>query len=113
MPLATLCPNCAYRWTLSEAVSRSWFCPRCGSGRDEVSYHCVCGHSDDQHDTMRDVENSLEALAIRAEDLTDDVLEDLPEEAPEPDPPIGGCRDCGCLSYERPPGPVKIVRCLR
>jgi hypothetical protein len=51
---------------------------------------------------MRDVDNSLQALAMLAEDITDDMLDDLPEHAPEPEPPIGACLECGCASYARP-----------
>lgn len=102
MPLATLCPKCGHRWTLSEAVAKSWFCPRCDSGRSEGHYRCFCGHRYDRHDTMRDVDNSLQALAMLAEDITDDMLDDLPEHAPEPEPPIGACLECGCASYARP-----------
>ena len=103
MPLATLCPRCAHRWTLNEAVSVSWFCPRCQSGRSGGHrWLCACGHTYDQHETMRDVENSLEAAMIRGRDATVETIERLPKRARKPNPPLGRCTECTCRSYEKP-----------
>src|ERR1700680_2687604 len=101
MPIARICAICANRWTLNWASPRSWYCPKCPPGRsaDTTRIACVCGHFFREHDTSREVENSLEAATIRGSDVTPEVIANLSRRAEPPDPPIGRCRLCECGDY--------------
>ena len=102
MPLATVCPKCAYRWTIVELVSRSWSCPRCGSGRSGVveQLTCVCGHRYAEHETKIPVENSLEAFSLSGDALPDGI-DALPGRAAPLPAPVGRCTVCRCDAYRR------------
>jgi hypothetical protein len=101
MPKATLCPKCSFRWTLSEAAPRSWYCPKCHIARtaETEQNRCTCAHTYAEHDTIRNVGNSLSALTILGSDLSDELIRALPLDPPPPVPPIGKCTHCACENY--------------
>jgi hypothetical protein len=111
--LARVCPGCSFRWTVVAAVSRSWFCPRCGDspGRKPERV-CVCGHLYDDHDVKRDMEPAANAFMVEAgptktsEQLAERIAAALDAEPP-PFPELGTCLRCACSDY-RSPDPVVI-----
>ncbi len=100
----TLCPDCSNQWTLSPAVSASWFCPKCGGATDDNASNmaCNCTHLYSQHHTAQNVPPSRAAFAITLNEI--DKLDSILATKPEPAPRIGKCEVCDCTRFRlRPP----------
>lgn len=110
--LATICPECSSQWTLSPAVSISWFCPRCGGASDEktVRNPCQCGHIYGEHDVRREVKPSRAAFGISAAELN--KVEEILAIKPEPPPRLGHCKACNCRHYELEPPLISAAQFL-
>jgi hypothetical protein len=79
--VATRCGLCSYQWVLVPAVSRSFFCPRCGGdgGLQAAENVCACGHRYGDHRTASKVPPSRSAAETQAE--------------------LGKCKSCVCDGY--------------
>lgn len=97
--VATICGVCSYRWILSPAVARSWYCPNCGGGwGDRVAENaCTCRHRYGDHHFRIEVPPSLSASGIAANELHR-VTEIIAKVATIP-PEIGRCTSCECDAY--------------
>lgn len=98
----TVCPACSNQWTLSPAVSVSWFCPKCGGARDTEasSAPCQCGHPYSEHHTSQQVPPSRAAfgISLNETDKLDEIL------AAEPVvQQIGECHRCACRCFHLNP----------
>jgi hypothetical protein len=100
---AIVCPECSNQWTLSPAVSRSWYCPKCGGARsaEAAAYFCRCGHPYGDHHTAQDVKASRGAFGLSLAELGQ--LDAILVTEPEPDPQIGKCRRCDCQLFRLEP----------
>jgi len=110
--LATICPECSYRWTLSPMVSISWYCPECGSGRSgEACLNlCVCGHVYERHHTKQNVKPSRAAFGISVNEF--DKLDGVLATKPEPAPKIGRCTACPCKCFKLDPPRLSTTKFL-
>ncbi len=101
--VSTVCPECSNQWTLSPAVARSWFCPKCGGGRGVASSAklCQCEHVYGKHHTAEVTKPSRTAFGISLNEM-DQLYQTLTIE-PELTPLLHGCALCDCSRFRLDP----------
>jgi hypothetical protein len=101
--IATICPECSYRWTISPAVAISWPCPKCGGSRYSQAFTnlCACGHTYGEHKTFARTIPSCAAFGLSLDELHEAA--ELLAAEPQPAPPIGDCTLCSCQLFELKP----------
>ena len=114
--VSVVCSECSNQWTVSPAVSRSWFCPECGGTRDvdASAKFCQCGHVYGKHRTAEGMNPSRAAFGISVDEL--DQLERILNTEPEPEPFLGGCALCDCSCFRLVPphlSPKEFLRTVK
>ena len=101
MPYATICPNCSYRWILNEASPRSWSCPECHTlmTGEAQQTTCACEHLYKDHETRREVKNSLSAMTLRGDLAIANAIKIMSIFPALPDPAIGRRSQCACAAF--------------
>ena len=114
--VSTVCPECSNQWTLSPAVARSWYCPKCGGARDgEASAKlCQCGHTYGEHHTTEVTKPSRAAFGISLEEMNQ--LDRILTIEPGPAPLLRGCALCDCSRFRLDPphlSPKEFVQIVK